>query len=139
MDLQGTYTPLTGGEVRPVSTDAEGRFTVDSPALATYSFIPSGSDRSCVDDVTDLPAAFPYTLVLPPLSIAAVTAISLLTVPAKSDIDLRAKYGSMDEVVPEDLWTEVYGMFGYKADDKVGNPWCTARQSECTCNLGLAP
>jgi hypothetical protein len=122
--LQGTYTPLAGGEAHPVSTDTKGRFTVDSPALATYSFLPSGFEGSCVDDVTNLPMAFPYTLVLPPLSNAAVTAISLLTVPARSDTDLRAKYGSMEEVVPEDLWTEVYGMFGYKADDKVGEQNC---------------
>jgi hypothetical protein len=110
---------LAGGEARSISTDAAGRFTVDAPALATYSFVTSGFS-SCVDDVTNLPVAFPYTLALPPLSNAAVTAISLLTVPARSDADLRTKYGSMNEVVPDELWTEVYGMFGYKPDDKVG-------------------
>lgn len=117
-DMQGTYKPLAGGEARAVSTDTAGRFALDSPALSTYTFVSSGS-TSCVDDVTDLPMAFPYTLVLPPLSNAAVTAIFLLTVPARSDADLLTKYGFMDEVVPEDLWTELYGMFGYQSNDKV--------------------
>lgn len=106
------------GTESKISTDTQGRFTVASPALATYTFAPTGAS-SCVDAVTSSVLAFPHTVVLPPLASATITAISLLTVPARSDSALLAKYGSMAEVVPEELWTEVYGMFGYAASDKV--------------------
>ncbi len=117
--VQGTYTPVGAGEVRQVTTDATGHFTVSTPALATYTFTSSGPS-SCVDDATNTAVSFPYTLALPPLANATVTAISLLAVPARADVALQAKYGSMTEVVPADLWTDVYGMFGYAADSKVG-------------------
>lgn len=110
---------MGAGEQRQVSTNAAGRFTINTPALATYTFTSSGRD-SCVDDVTNTAVAFPYMLVLPPLTNATVTAISLLAVPARADPVMQAKYGSMAEVVPADLWTDVYGMFGYAADAKVG-------------------
>jgi hypothetical protein len=116
--MQGKYEPVGPGAEQVVSTDAEGRFTVTSPVLATYTFVSSGR-TSCVDDVTDSSLAFPYTLVLPPLDDVAVTAISLLTVPARADADMQAKYGRMTEVIPAALWTDVYGMFGYTANGKV--------------------
>ena len=116
--LQGTYAPVGSGTERAVYTDAHGRFTVTSPALATYTFASTGAS-SCVDAVTGSALAFPHTVVLPPLANATITAISLLTVPARSDSALVAKYGSMAEVVPQELWTEVYGMFGHAASDKV--------------------
>jgi hypothetical protein len=42
-----------------------------------------------------------------------VTAITLLTVPARADSAMAAKYGSMTDVVPVELFDEVYAMFGY--------------------------
>lgn len=109
---------MGSGTERAVYTDAHGRFTIASPALATYTFASTGAS-SCVDTVTGSALVFPHTVVLPPLANATITAISLLTVPARSDSALVAKYGSMAEVVPQELWTEVYGMFGHAASDKV--------------------
>ena len=42
-----------------------------------------------------------------------VTAITLLTVPARADSAMVAKYGSMTDVVPVELFDEVYAMLGY--------------------------
>lgn len=109
---------MGSGTERQVYTDAHGRFTIASPALAAYTFASTGAS-SCVDAVSGSALAFPHSVVLPPLANATITAISLLTVPARSDSALVAKYGSMAEVVPEELWTDVYGMFGHAASDKV--------------------
>lgn len=117
--MQGTYTPVGAGQASAVSTDEAGRFTVTAPVLATYSFASAGTG-SCVDDVSNSEVSFPMSLVLPPLAHATVTAISLLAVPARADAAVQATYGPMTEVVPAELWTDVYGLFGYPADDKVG-------------------
>jgi len=113
--LQVTYAPASGQE-RQLSTDTAGRFLVDKPQLARYTFTSTG-DGVCVDAVSGSKIAFPLTLTLPPLANATITAISLLTVPARSDADLVAKYGSMSQAVPQELWADVYGMFGYAAND----------------------
>ena len=83
--------------------------------MARYAFSSSGSGV-CVDAVSGAALAFPFNITLPPLANATITAISLLTVPARSDPVLQAKYGQMQEVVPQDLWADVYGMFGYAPD-----------------------
>lgn len=113
--LQGTYQPAVGGQQQEVATNSAGRFSVATPVLATYSFASSGPG-SCVDAVTEAPLAFHYTLMLPPLANATVTAIALLTVPARADAGALGQTGA----VPAELWTEAYGMFGHQADAQVG-------------------
>lgn len=126
--LQGTYKPAAGGEEVSLATTAEGQFVVQAPALATYWFMSTAADV-CVDAVSKSRVAFPLSITLPPLASATVTAISLLTVPARADTAMQAKYGSMAEVVPVDLWTEVYGMFGYAADAEVSLQAAWMRES----------
>jgi hypothetical protein len=109
---------VAGGEAVSLTTTADGQFVVQTPALATYAFTSTAADV-CVDAVSKSRVAFPLSITLPPLASATITAISLLTVPARADSAMQAKYGSMAEVVPVDLWNEVYGMFGYAADAKV--------------------
>jgi hypothetical protein len=118
---QVIYTPVGGGAPQQLTTDAAGRFSVDEPALANYAIASTGVGV-CVDSVSGSPLSFPFSLALPPLANATVTAISLLTVPARSDASLVAKYGPMAEALPQELWTEVYGMFGHASDAKVGPP-----------------
>lgn len=129
--MQGTYKPVGQGAEQQVSTDTAGRFTVTSPVLATYTFVSSGAG-SCVDKVTASSLAFPYTLVLPPLANATITAISLLAVPARADAVLQAKHGSMTEVVPAELWTDVFAMFGYTANAKVRRTSGVWRVAACS-------
>lgn len=114
--MQGTYAPALIEQGLVLSTDDAGRFSVKAPTLARYTFN-STSVGVCVDAVSGGEVAFPFAITLPPLANATITAISLLTVPARSDLVLQAKYGSMSEVVPQELWAEVYGMFGYPAAD----------------------
>jgi hypothetical protein len=130
--LQGTYKPSVAGEQQQLTTEAAGRFTVTAPVLAVYTFASSGAGV-CVDAVSGSPLAFPYSLSLPPLANATVTAIALLTVPARSDPALVAKYGSMQEVLPQELWTEVYGMFGH--DDAQVSCRSSARHRTGTFNI----
>lgn len=107
--------PADGGQERTVTTDAAGRFVVDTPAVAQYTFSSTGTGV-CVDAVSGTATAFPYSLTLPPLPNATITAISLLTVPARSDAALVAKYPELATGgVPQELWSEVYAMFGYTA------------------------
>lgn len=59
---------------------------------------------------------FPFVLRMPAATDAAITAISLLTVPAASDPEVLATYASADnagQAVPAYLWQHVYSMFGY--------------------------
>lgn len=118
--MQGTYKPTGTGDERAVTTDSRGRFTVATPALATYTFASTGAS-SCVDAVLGSALTFPHKVVLPPLANATITAITLLMVPARADPNMQQLMdSSMAEVVPVELFDAVYGMFGYAADDKVG-------------------
>jgi len=120
--LQGTYTPANGAAKTDLLTNQAGRFQVDSPVLAHYNFTSNGP-TFCVDAVSRSRLTFPHTLVLPPLANATITAISLLTVPARSDAAMQALFGSMAAAVPEQLWAQVYGMFGYPIDSKQVRWW----------------
>lgn len=125
--LQGSYSPTSGASGMSLATDSTGSFTVSSPALARYSFSSTGP-AVCVDAVSGLAVGFPHNLVLPPVEGVTVTAITLLTVPARADSAMVAKYGSMADVVPVGLFDEVYAMFGYPKTN-----------SEVRGSLGLLP
>jgi hypothetical protein len=104
--------------MREITTNEEGRVTLDAPAQAVYAFQSSGAGV-CVDAVSKSRVSLPLMVTLPPVPNATITAVSLLTVPARGDRNMVAKYGAMSQVVPEELWKEVYGMFGH-AQEKVG-------------------
>lgn len=117
--MQGAYRPASGLQGSTFTTSTAGRFTIDQPALALYNITSTGTGV-CVDAVSNSEVAFPYTLTLPPVANVTVTAISLLTVPARSDQSLQTKYPQLSpDVVPAELWTEVYAMFGYVASGQV--------------------
>jgi hypothetical protein len=53
---------------------------------------------------------------MPAATDAAITAISLLTVPAASDPSVLAKYAASaatQQLVPSYLWQHAYSMYGY--------------------------
>jgi hypothetical protein len=63
---------------------------------------------------------FPFSLRMPAATDAAITAISLLTVPAASDPSVLATYtlaaaesGATLQLVPSYLWQHAYSMYGY--------------------------
>jgi hypothetical protein len=110
--LQGMYAPELAADVRlPVTTDAGGRFVVDRPALAKYTFASTGAG-ACRDAVMLSDLQFPVSIVLPPVESATVTAIALLTVPA-------ARSAWANATLPQPLWEDVYAMFGYYNDSNV--------------------
>lgn len=87
---QGVLFPLVEDE-RPVPlvTDAQGMFIVDQPLDGMYKFSSDLKNSSCVDSLTGVPITFPMMQQLPASLAATVTAISLLTGPAKSDPAVR--------------------------------------------------
>jgi hypothetical protein len=60
---------------------------------------------------------------MPAATDAAITAISLLTVPAAKDNDVLYKYAnaSNGQAVPAYLWQHVYSMYGYAANAEVSS------------------
>lgn len=119
--MQGLYIPAAAAGRREITTNSEGRVTLDAPApaQADYAFSSTGAGV-CVDAVSKARVSLPLMVTLPSVTNATmvITALSLLTVPARADRSMQAKYGSMTQVVPEELWKEVYGMFGH-AQEKV--------------------
>lgn len=106
--LQGVYAPELAADVSlPITTDAGGRFVVDRPALAKYTFASTGAGV-CQDAVMLSDLQFPIHIILPPVESATVTAISLLTVPAA-----RSSWALANATLPQQLWAGVYGLFGY--------------------------
>lgn len=133
LSLQGTYTPANGAAKTDLMTNQAGRFQVDSPVLAHYNFTSSGP-TVCVDAVSRSRLTFPHSLVLPPLANATITAISLLMVPARAGATMQALYGSMAAAVPEQLWAQVYAMFGYPMDSKKVRLWTYHGERYVSCS-----
>lgn len=92
-------------------TDGKGRFTAEKARPAQYSF---GYDRAneCIDTLTGVRITFPMYVNLPSVELAAITPISLLTVPASQAEKQEVKDS---ELVHGHLWNETYKLFGYDA------------------------
>lgn len=101
-----------------LTTDPLGAFEVPSPQLALYHFSNALPGSACKDAITGATVRFPMTLYVPPVTSTVINPISLLTVPAADDASVTRLYNGRlsDGRAPHYLWTHVYKLFGYDAN-----------------------
>jgi len=90
MPYQGILYPLVEEEA-PVAltTDMQGQFIVEEPLDGIYKFSSDLPGSRCIDALTGVPVTFPMIQQIPASMSATITAISLLSGPAKSDPAVR--------------------------------------------------
>lgn len=115
--MQGTFEALLTGDKLALTTESLGAFEVANPQLGEYRFSSGLEGSLCTDAVTGATVRFPMSLYVPRASSTAITAISLLTVPAADDSYVPALYNgtASDGRAPAYLWRHAYKLFGYDA------------------------
>jgi hypothetical protein len=83
------YPQVEGETPLALLTDSQGQFIVDDPLDGIYKFSSAIAGSACIDTLTGVPVTFPMIQQIPATMAATVTAISLLSGPAKSDPAVR--------------------------------------------------
>lgn len=74
-----------GGPSSDLATDISGQFVVPNPVPASYKFSAEYSGSKCRDALTGVIINFPMIQDVPLTDATTITAISLMTGPARSD------------------------------------------------------